>query len=87
MTGHGDATSGEDEATADESNQPVATVAPNVRITGRAFGNDRRVPIAQAWRPRFVVTGEVANAGTGETGPAEEGPASGTDAPLAHEPV
>ncbi|HEX6255928.1 MAG TPA: NAD(+) synthase [Euzebyales bacterium] len=58
-----------------------------VRITGRAFGNDRRVPIAQAWRPRFVVTGEVANAGAGETGPAEEGPASGTDAPLAHEPV
>ena len=41
MTGHGDATSGEDEATADESNQPGATngatVAPKVRITGRAW--------------------------------------------------
>jgi hypothetical protein len=37
MTGHGDATSGEDEVTADESNQPGATVAPKVRITGRAW--------------------------------------------------
>jgi len=51
-----------------------------VRITGRAFGKDRRVPIAQAWRPRFAVRNEDATV-VGETGPAEEGPATGTERP------
>jgi NAD+ synthase (glutamine-hydrolysing) len=51
-----------------------------VRITGRAFGKDRRVPIAQAWRPRFAVRNEDATA-VGETGPAEEGPATGAERP------
>ncbi|HSK91640.1 MAG TPA: NAD(+) synthase [Euzebyales bacterium] len=48
-----------------------------VRITGRAFGKDRRVPIAQAWRP-----GGTARAGHrpldgDEPAPAVEGPAGG----------
>jgi len=55
-----------------------------VRITGRAFGKDRRVPIAQAWRPRFAVRNEEPSV-VSETGPAEEGPATGTEAPVAHE--
>jgi NAD+ synthase (glutamine-hydrolysing) len=55
-----------------------------VRITGRAFGKDRRVPIAQAWRPRFVVRNEQPGPVT-ETGPAEEGPATGTEPPATHE--
>lgn len=57
-----------------------------VRITGRAFGKDRRVPIAQAWRPRFSVRNEEATAVVAESGPAEEGPATGTEPPAAHEP-
>ena len=56
-----------------------------VRITGRAFGKDRRVPIAQAWRPRFSVRNEEVTAAATEAGPAEEGPATGTEPPAAHE--
>jgi NAD+ synthase (glutamine-hydrolysing) len=52
-----------------------------VRVTGRAFGKDRRVPIAQAWRPRFSVRNEESAAVVTETGPAEEGPATGTEPP------
>lgn len=47
-----------------------------VRITGRAFGKDRRVPVAQSWRPRFAARHELGDATTAtEAGPAEEGPA------------
>lgn len=52
-----------------------------VRITGRAFGKDRRVPVAQSWRPRFAGRAEVAGTDPPEPGPAEEGPSSGSEPP------
>jgi NAD+ synthase (glutamine-hydrolysing) len=48
-----------------------------VRITGRAFGKDRRVPIAQSWRPGYAAAGDPGTADGAERGPAEEGPAIG----------
>lgn len=48
-----------------------------VRITGRAFGKDRRVPIAQAWRPSYAAGTDPNAVDGGERGPAEEGPATG----------
>jgi len=48
-----------------------------VRITGRAFGKDRRVPIAQAWRPGYAARTAAIAVDGDERGPAEEGPATG----------
>ena len=46
-----------------------------VRISGRAFGKDRRVPVAQAWRPSYAARFDPHGGEVDERGPAEEGPA------------
>ena len=69
-------------------NEFTRRLAPmGVRISSRAFGKDRRVPIAQAWRPRFAARNERLGADPVEAGPAEEGPTTGTEPPAAREPA
>jgi NAD+ synthase (glutamine-hydrolysing) len=53
-----------------------------VRISGRAFGKDRRVPVAQVWRPRLAGRREIAATSLVDASPAEEGPALGPDQPV-----
>jgi NAD+ synthase (glutamine-hydrolysing) len=58
-----------------------------VRISGRAFGKDRRVPVAQAWRPRLAGRHEIAATPLVDASPAEEGPTAGPEQEVAGVPT